>query len=58
VRLTVKEAARFWALEEATCDAVLNALVAMGFLAKGPDERYRTLHGQQFADGIRHNLKA
>jgi hypothetical protein len=43
LRLTLGEATRFWALDEATCEQVLTELVATGFLAKGPDERYRAL---------------
>jgi DNA-binding IclR family transcriptional regulator len=38
--LTVSEAARFWALDFATCERILTELVRSGFLARGPDERY------------------
>jgi hypothetical protein len=40
LRLTVSEAARFWALDFATCERILTELVGSGFLARGPDERY------------------
>jgi DNA-binding IclR family transcriptional regulator len=38
--MTVSEAARFWALDFATCEHVLKELLRTGFLARGPDERY------------------
>jgi hypothetical protein len=38
--MTVNEAARFWALDVATCEGVLKELLRTGFLARGPDERY------------------
>ena len=40
LRMTVSEAARFWALDFATCERVLTELLRTGFLARGPDERY------------------
>jgi hypothetical protein len=40
LRMTVSEAARFWALDFRTCERVLAELLRMGFLARGPDERY------------------
>lgn len=40
LRMTVSEAARFWALDFATCEYVLKELLRTGFLARGPDERY------------------
>jgi Fic family protein len=41
LRITVREAARFWGLDEETCGQVLEQLLAVGFLARGGDERYR-----------------
>jgi DNA-binding IclR family transcriptional regulator len=41
LRLTVREAARFWGLDEKTCGHVLHQLFAVGFLARGGDGRYR-----------------
>jgi hypothetical protein len=40
LRLNVDEASQFWALEAATCEAVLRELQADGFLERGPDERF------------------
>jgi DNA-binding IclR family transcriptional regulator len=40
LRMTVSEAARFWALDFTTCERVLIELLRTGFLARGPDERY------------------
>jgi hypothetical protein len=39
--LTVREASRFWALDEVTCGCVLTDLTAQGFLARGVDGRFR-----------------
>jgi len=41
LRVTLSEAARFWALDLATCERVLTELLSAGFLARGADERYR-----------------
>ena len=41
LRVTVPEAARFWGLDEATCERVLMHLFAAGFLVIGLDRRYR-----------------
>ena len=41
LRLTVTEAAGFWALDRMTCERVLAELLRAGFLARGPDDRYR-----------------
>lgn len=41
LRMTVTEAARFWGLDRATCERVLAELLRIGFLARGPDDRYR-----------------
>ena len=41
LRLTVCEAARFWALDLTLCERVLTELRRVGFLALGADARYR-----------------
>ena len=41
LQLTVKEASRFWALDEETCRQVLARLLETGFLARGADQRFR-----------------
>jgi DNA-binding IclR family transcriptional regulator len=41
LRVTLREAARFWGLDESTCARVLMHLWAAGFLARGSDSRYR-----------------
>ena len=41
LRITVAEAARFFGLDETTCEWVLARLAAAGFLATGVDRRYR-----------------
>jgi hypothetical protein len=40
LRVTRGEAARFWGLDEETCDRVLATLLATGFLAIDCDGRY------------------
>ena len=40
LRITVTEAARFWGLDEATCERVLGQLLAAGFLARSVDGRH------------------
>jgi DNA-binding IclR family transcriptional regulator len=40
LRMTVSEAARFWALDLATCERVLSELLQVGFIVRGPDQRY------------------
>ena len=40
LRVSVTEAARFWGLDLATCEAILKELLAIGFLAEGTDQRY------------------
>ena len=40
LRVTVPEAARFWAIDEITCESVLTQLAATGFLARGADSRF------------------
>ena len=40
-RVSLREASRFWGLDETTCDVVLHQLVAVGFLTRGGDGRYR-----------------
>ena len=41
LRLTIREAARFWGLDEETCGHVLAELQATGFLGRGGDGLYR-----------------
>jgi hypothetical protein len=41
LRLTVREASRFWGLEESTCELVLAELAMDGFLAQGVDNRFQ-----------------
>jgi hypothetical protein len=41
LRLTTREAAAFLGLDLATCERVLAELLRTGFLARGPDDRYR-----------------
>lgn len=41
LRITLGEAARFWGLDESTCEQVFAQLVASGFLAKSADRRFR-----------------
>lgn len=43
LRVTLSEAARFWALDETTCEQVFAQLIATGFLARGVDQRYRQM---------------
>jgi DNA-binding IclR family transcriptional regulator len=45
LRVTVSEAARFWGLDESTCEQVLVHLFAAGFLSRGNDSRYRQASG-------------
>jgi Fic family protein len=40
LRMTVGEAARFWALDLATCERVLFELLRVGFVVRGADQRY------------------
>lgn len=41
LRLTVREASRFWALDELTCALVMTELADQGFLARGVDNRFQ-----------------
>jgi hypothetical protein len=45
LRVTIDEAARFFGLDEDTCEQVLAHLFAIGFLARGSDRRYRQASG-------------
>ena len=49
LRLTVAEAARFWALDEDTCAAVLARLAHAGFIALADDGRYEQVQGENSA---------
>jgi hypothetical protein len=40
LRLTVLQAERLWALDEPTCESVLDSLVAAGFLAHARNGSY------------------
>lgn len=40
LRVTVSEAARFWGLDEQTCEQVLTYLLATRFLTQRADRRY------------------
>lgn len=40
LQLTNKQARRLWGLDETTCDAILDALVASKFLRKTPRQAY------------------
>lgn len=40
LRLTVSQAARLWSLDRATSEALLNSLVATGFLMRTRDGAY------------------
>jgi len=40
LRLTVREASRFLAIDEPTCELVLTELAGSGFLARGADDRF------------------
>ena len=42
LRVSLREASRFWGLDETTCDVVLEQLRTVGFLARDGDGRYRT----------------
>ena len=41
LRLTVREASHFWALDEAMCEQALAELAKRGFLAEDGDRRFR-----------------
>jgi len=43
LRLTTREAAAFLGLDLATCERVLVQLLRAGFLAQGPDGRFRAV---------------
>ena len=40
LRVTVSEGARFWAIDEATCEQVLAYLLSVRFLTRSGDQRY------------------
>jgi len=40
LRVTVCEAARFFALDLATCERVMTELLRVGSVTRGPDQRY------------------
>lgn len=45
MRLSFEQAARLWALDRQTCAAVLERLVAVGFLVRDDSGRYGKAHG-------------
>ena len=45
LELSIREGARFWGLDEATCEQVLDRLRAAGILSRGNDQRYRLASG-------------
>jgi hypothetical protein len=44
MRLSFDQAVRLWALDRHTCQAVLERLVAVGFLVRDDQGRYRKTH--------------
>lgn len=40
LRLTKREAERLWGLDTLVCEAILEALVALSFLRRTPDNEY------------------
>ena len=40
LRLTTHEASRFWGLDRAICERLHRELLLIGFVRKGPDQRY------------------
>lgn len=46
LRVSVREGARFWDLDEMTCQQVLARLRAAGFLTVDSDNRYRQVAGR------------
>jgi hypothetical protein len=45
MRLTFDQAVRLWALDQRTCEAVLDHLVAVGYLVRDDRGHYRKAHG-------------
>jgi hypothetical protein len=45
MRLTFEQATRLWALDRRTCAAVLEQLIAAGFLSRDDGGRYHRAHG-------------
>jgi DNA-binding IclR family transcriptional regulator len=45
MRLSFDQAARLWALDRPTCAALLERLVAVGFLVRDDYGRYAMAHG-------------
>jgi hypothetical protein len=44
LRVTVSEGARFWGLDEQTCEQVLAYLFSVRFLTRSGDQRYVQAH--------------
>ena len=44
MRLSFDQAVRLWGLDRDTCEAVLGCLIAMGFLQRDGQGRYRKAH--------------
>jgi DNA-binding IclR family transcriptional regulator len=54
LRMSVREASRFWALDEMTCGQVLTRLQESGFLARDADDRYRVSgRGTEYGSQLR-----
>jgi hypothetical protein len=49
LRLTAREAARFWALDLSSSQRVLRELLANGFLTRDADQRYRHVSEAEWA---------
>jgi hypothetical protein len=45
MRLTFDQAVRLWALDARTCEAVLDRLISVGYLARDDRGHYRKAHG-------------
>lgn len=53
LRLTREQAQRLWALDAHTCTALLESLVDLKFLVRGPDGQYARLKGNEIAQPLR-----
>ena len=53
LRLTREQAQRLWALDARTCTALLESVVELKFLVRGPDGQYARLKGNEMAQPLR-----